>query len=80
MLEPRAMAAASGSPAGFMVTGGALGRGALSSSETFSGGVWSSGPQLPLQLRGHCQVQFGHTVIIIGRLLYAGTLRFVTEK
>jgi len=62
----RSGAAASMTPGGLMVTGGYGKGGYLSSTEIFKENVWVTGPSLPVGVEGHCQVQIGDHVIVVG--------------
>ena len=52
------------------MTGGYGAEGYLSSSEVFKENSWAVGPFLPVAMEGHCQVQVGENVIVVGKLLY----------
>ena len=66
MQQRRGNAAASNSKDGLLVTGGAADGKVLTSTEIFHNGKWEWGPQLPMKLTRHCQVQYGDTVFIAG--------------
>jgi hypothetical protein len=49
-----------------MVSGGWDGSKLLSSTEVYHNSSWHSGPDLPIQLKGHCQVLVGDRPVIVG--------------
>ena len=59
-------AAASRTAGGLLVTGGYGAQGYLASTEIFTENSWIAGPALPAATMGHCQVQIGDTVIVVG--------------
>ena len=70
MTTYRFRAGSSSSPRGWFITGG---RGfntsrlnPINSTELFAEGVWKLGPELPVPLFRHCQVQVDDTVFVIG--------------
>ena len=69
MQLPRSKSAASMLNEYFFVTGG-LGLDKvhnLASTEMFLNGQWTCGPQLPLVLSMHCQIEFRNTTIVVGK-------------
>ena len=70
MTTYRFRAGSSSSPRGWFITGGRgfntsrLNR--INSTELFAEGVWKLGPELPVPLFRHCQVQVDDTVFVIG--------------
>ena len=62
MKYKRGYAAASIMDEGWMVTGGGL-----SSTEIFTGGQWTEGPALPVEMYEHCQVTSRDGVIVAGK-------------
>ena len=81
MQEKRYDAGVSNTAEGLFVTGGKNGEEEgwfgdqvqLTSTEYFSSGQWVSGPVLPKEMSGHCQVTFGSSVVVIGMLISNGT-------
>ena len=69
MKYKRSQAAASMMAEGWMVTGGWDGSNDLSSTEIFSGGQWTDGPALSVQMAAHCQVTSRDGVIVAGKLI-----------
>ena len=62
----RSGAAASRTAGGLLVTEGYGAQGYLASTEIFTENSWIAGPALPAATMGHCQVQIGDTVIVVG--------------
>ena len=69
MITARSGAGASSGPGGILVTGGFGSEGYLATSEVFRDGTWIEGPSLPAGIEGHCQVQRGEDIYIVGRKL-----------
>ena len=67
MMEKRRGAATSLTSQGMMVSGGYNGA-YLSSTEYYDGGQWARGPEMPVEMAGHCQVTVGQTVIVTGNI------------
>ena len=63
-------AAASNSPRGWMISGGASSTNARTKdTRIFADGAWQSGPKLPKTTKNHCQVEADGTVYVIGYYL-----------
>ena len=75
MVNPGRVGAASssyGDGDNWMVTGGTLKNGTtLNTSEIYNATTnkWREGPELPLDLAQHCQVQVSGEVLIIGKFI-----------
>ena len=69
MKYKRSHATASMMAEGWMVTGGHDGSKWLSSTEIFTGGQWTDGPALPVEMGAHCQVTSRDSVIVAGKLI-----------
>ena len=69
MREKRRSAATSLTTQGMLVSGGGnYDDGYLSSTEYYAGGQWVRGPEMPVEMGGHCQVTVGETVIVTGNI------------
>ena len=69
MKTQRYWAAASVVGQGLIVSGGHSGRGYLSSTEIFTDGQWTDGPDLPVTMADHCQVTSSKDGVIVAGVL-----------
>lgn len=63
---PAFYAAVSQGPGGLLVTGGHTGSRGTYRTQTYSDAGWTHGPDLPVEVWGHCQVNTGQEVIVLG--------------
>ena len=68
MPGPAYGAAVSQGPGGLLVTGGLTGSVLTDRTQTYSGAGWTRGPDLPVKVYFHCQVNTGQEVIVLGGL------------
>jgi hypothetical protein len=61
-------AAVSQGPGGLLVTGGDTDSGRTDRTQTYSGAGWTRGPDLPVKVARHCQVNTGQEDIVLGGL------------
>ena len=78
MREKRSTAATSITTQGMLVTGGFNDDdGWLSTTEYFDGEQWVAGPEMPVEMWGHCQVTVEETVIVTGNISYISNISIV---
>ena len=68
MPGPASYAALSQGPGGLLVTGGLNGSGSTEHTQTYSSTGWTRGPDLPVKVMRHCQVNTGQADIVLGGL------------